>query len=103
VKQFIKSDLAEEGELPFRLSCEKKPKPIFDFVDLQILLQYLWCRDTHVYPNERYRVQTALILLLSSYAGLRPGSVMESVCHRGTNELPKYKVLLRPIKWLMVD
>ena len=73
------------------LSTEKPEKPLFGADDLRALLEYLWCRDSYIYRDERYRVQLAFLMQILVYSGCRPGAVTESNCHRGSNEVPLYK------------
>lgn len=72
---------------------EKRDKPSFDSLDLGVVLEYLWCRDTYLYQDERYRVQLSFLLQVLLFSGCRPGAVIESNCHSGSNEVPLYKVL----------
>jgi len=72
---------------------------VFDHIDLFNTLQYLWCRDQHLYECERYRVQFALVLQILVYSCSRPGAVVELSCHKGSNEVLTYGVrgLGRPL------
>ena len=54
--------------------------------DHHYLLMYLWTQDTHVYPEERQRVQQSLMTLLIVLTTVRPGALAESGCYRGTYE-----------------
>lgn len=54
------------------------------------MLQHLWTEDYN-FGNDRYRVQLALGLQILMYSASRPGAIVESYCHRGTNELPLYQ------------
>ena len=65
---------------------------IFDYHDLFNTLQYLWCRDQHLYECERYRVQFALLFQIFVYSCSRPGAVVESSCHPNSNEVLTYGV-----------
>ena len=56
------------------------------------VLQYLWCRDAHLYECERYRVQFALLFQIFTYTCCRPGAVVESTCHPNSNEVLTYGV-----------
>lgn len=54
------------------------------------LLYYLWACDEHVFKHPRMRLQLAWSIILSAYAGLRPGEFIESSRYRGTNQGLKY-------------
>lgn len=77
----------------------KTPKESINADDLHHLLEYLWTRDTHIYPVERQRVQQALITLLIALTTVRPGAIVESSSYYGTNEALLYRdVALRLVR-----
>ncbi|KAK6531025.1 hypothetical protein TWF281_007851 [Arthrobotrys megalospora] len=59
--------------------------------DLVSLLRHLWESDTHRYRHERLRVQLALMMQISAFTAIRPGSMIESDGRQGTGEVFKYK------------
>lgn len=67
--------------------------------NLHHLLMHLWTQDTHIYPVERQRVQQNFITLLVAPTTVRPGAIVESGCHRGTNETLLYRdMVLRLVR-----
>ncbi|KAF2023070.1 hypothetical protein EK21DRAFT_15133, partial [Setomelanomma holmii] len=55
------------------------------------ILTYLWCCDEYTYAHPRIMVQLTFYILVTSYWGVRPGEIVESSVHRGSNEGIKYQ------------
>jgi hypothetical protein len=68
-----------------------KPKPIADHYILRDLAQYLLVADELTYSHERIRIQLIFSMMIMSYTGCRPGSIVEPRYHRGSNEGLWYK------------
>lgn len=88
--QFITGNIALPNQPELVLPIEKQNTPIFDTVDLRVVPKYLWCRDSYVYRDERYRVQLALLLQILAFSFCSPRAATEPNSH--TNEVPLYKV-----------
>jgi hypothetical protein len=86
ISQYIRS-LAAAGAL----SVEARAKPLALFVDSEAIITFLWCYDEYSYTHPRIRIQLTFYILVVSYWGLRPGEIVESSVHRGSNEGFKYK------------
>lgn len=86
--QFINTELTEE----FGLQDITRRKDIASILDLEILLHQLWALDDTLFKHERIRIQMALLIMLVAYTTTRPGAVVESSCHRESNEALCYKV-----------
>ncbi len=61
---------------------------------LRDMLHYLFVCDEHEFPDDRIRVQLAFTWLIQAYSGCRPGSIVESTQHRGTNDGLLYQDVL---------
>ena len=79
----MREDLYTEGAqvrqrlaVDFRLTTEKKPKPIMRAEDEFELLKTLWSSPELALDHELLRVQLALILQLAGITGNRPGALL---------------------------
>ncbi|KAH8595168.1 hypothetical protein B0O99DRAFT_687011 [Bisporella sp. PMI_857] len=86
VLSFIKTELRGKG-----LAKVRRQKALADALDIGWLLTYLWCYDIHEFRHPRYRVQLSFMLLLITYTGARPGTIIESSAYRGSNQAMRYK------------
>ena len=77
------------------LSSKPRAKPMLVSQDLDVLLQFLWVKDQHVYKRERLRVQLALYLLILAYTVARPGAVIVSDAYRQSNQSLTFRVSYR--------
>jgi integrase len=59
-------------------------KPLLEADDFVELIRYHWVSDINVFPNERQRVQLAVILLLAAFTGSRPRALL-SLTYRDLN------------------
>ncbi|KAI9799085.1 MAG: hypothetical protein M1833_004279 [Piccolia ochrophora] len=87
VNNYIRKELCEK----FNLLEGTRPKRELGPVGLYSLLDYHWTLDREIFKHERERLQVATVLLFISYTSLRPGSLVESNCYRGTNQSLQYK------------
>ncbi|KAH7047635.1 hypothetical protein B0J12DRAFT_756324, partial [Macrophomina phaseolina] len=85
MKNFIDNLDVTEGA-----TTKGAPKPMATWAVVEDLLYYLWACDEHVFKHPRMRLQLAWSIILSAYAGLRPGEFIESSRYRGTNQGLKY-------------
>jgi hypothetical protein len=44
--------------------------------DIYLVQHHHWCLDTSIFPDERQRLQLALLILLSAYTATRPGALV---------------------------
>jgi len=80
--KFISKELRDvEG-----LSTKEKPKALADGPVVIDILRYLWIHDEYEYPHPRMRLQLAFSILVMHFVGLRPGELVESTAHQGSNE-----------------
>ncbi|KAI7489735.1 hypothetical protein KC357_g2124 [Hortaea werneckii] len=68
------------------LSTKSRPKSLADGPVVRDVLHYLWALDEYEYSHPRMRIQTSLAILVLYYLGLRPGELVESSAHNGSNE-----------------
>jgi len=68
-----------------------REKPVMNVDDIFLILHHHWVLDTSIVPNERQRLQLALLLLLSAYTATRPGALVYKVTSRPWSE----KLLLK--------
>lgn len=82
-----------DGALVKREKAEKRvrPKPLASSQVIVDLLHYLWACDEYEYTHPRTRLHISLSLLLLIFLGLRPGELVESSSHAGSNEGVRYK------------
>ncbi|KAL9080626.1 MAG: hypothetical protein Q9159_007564 [Coniocarpon cinnabarinum] len=75
---YIRGRLSEQRELVLRM----KEKNFVDGEDVRILLQQLWCEESHDKPREDVRntsrdiVQDSALLLMHLYNAARPGAIL---------------------------
>lgn len=50
--------------------------------DVYLVLHYHWVLDTSIFPDERQRLQLALLLLLSAYTATRPAALVYTTTNR---------------------
>ncbi|KAJ7888111.1 hypothetical protein B0H14DRAFT_3127394 [Mycena olivaceomarginata] len=67
------------------LSTKIRPKPIADAHDLDAIIRFVW-NDTKIFPTNRGKIQFNLVNLIASLTSQRPGSIIESVKYKGSNE-----------------
>ncbi|KAF2872039.1 hypothetical protein BDV95DRAFT_493419 [Massariosphaeria phaeospora] len=73
------------------VSTKAKEKSLALSRDSEEILNFLWRYDEYTFAHPRIMIQLTFWLLISSIWGLRPGEVVESSCHRLSNEGLKYK------------
>ncbi|KAF1937317.1 hypothetical protein EJ02DRAFT_437966 [Clathrospora elynae] len=83
--KFIKALAKREGA-----STKARPKSVALCVDSEAILFYLWCCDEYTFTHPRIMVQLTFFLQILTFWGLRPGEVVESSVHRGSNKGIKY-------------
>lgn len=70
------------------------------------VLHFLWACDEHSFKHRRERLQLAFCIIIFGSLGIRPGEIVESNTHRGSNEGLKYKdcelIMLRSGKLKLV-
>ncbi|KAF2680670.1 hypothetical protein K458DRAFT_256458, partial [Lentithecium fluviatile CBS 122367] len=81
IKRYIKDLGTTEGA-----STKKRSKPVAFYKDAEDTLSYLWRCDEYQYQHPRIRIQITWSILLEAFYGLRPGEMIESSTHRGSNE-----------------
>ncbi len=59
-----------------------REKPVMNVDDIFLILHHHWVLDTSIFPNERQRLQLALLLLLSAYTATRPGALVYKVTNK---------------------
>jgi hypothetical protein len=77
------------SSLPSRTACEFQPRrPRLAERDLENLFEFIWKHDSYVYEHPRYRLQTALAILLFFHLGLYPTvALSEGFYYRDTTLL----------------
>lgn len=55
-----------------------REKPVMNVDDVYLVLHHHWALDTTPYPDERQRLQLALLILLTSYTASRPGALVDN-------------------------
>ncbi|KIX04163.1 uncharacterized protein Z518_07717 [Rhinocladiella mackenziei CBS 650.93] len=60
----------------YNLDTGVREKPVMDIDDVFLVLHHHWVLDTPVFPDERQRLQLALLLLLSAYTATRPAALV---------------------------
>ena len=78
--QFIEGLLTKE----YGLDNSETEKPLLEADDFVELIRYHWVSDINVFPNERQRVQLAVILLLAIFINLRSRALL-SLIYRDLN------------------
>ncbi|KAJ3498203.1 hypothetical protein NLG97_g1302 [Lecanicillium saksenae] len=56
----------------YQLDTSVKEKPVMDVDDVYLVLHHHWVHDTSVFPDERQRIQLALMILIQAYTATRP-------------------------------
>lgn len=72
------------------VSTKSRPKALALWVDSEEILTFLWCCDEYTFKHPRIMIQLSFFILVASYWGLRPGEIVESSSHRGSNEGIQY-------------
>ncbi|TKA23571.1 hypothetical protein B0A54_17771 [Friedmanniomyces endolithicus] len=85
--------LAKKTRYDEGLSTKPRPKALADGPVVQDILRYLWVHDEFDYQHPRMRVQLTLAVYVLHYLGLRPGELVESSAHTGSNQGLWYKDL----------
>ncbi|KAI5804262.1 hypothetical protein DFH27DRAFT_473243, partial [Peziza echinospora] len=68
-------------------------KPVFTALDAIHILNNHWTSGYRELSNFQYAIQLPLLALATCFTTLRPGSLVESDCHRGSNKLLQYRDL----------
>ena len=68
------------------LPSKARPKWLAGPQVVKDVLRFLWTLDEAEYSHPRVRLQLALSLPIMLYTGLRPGELVESGAHLGSNE-----------------
>jgi Protein of unknown function (DUF3435) len=77
-RQYIEGYLT----IKYNLDTTVREKPVMDINDVFLVLHHHWVLDTSVFPDERQRLQLALLLLFSAYTATRPGALVYKVTNR---------------------
>ncbi|EJP61053.1 FluG domain-containing protein [Beauveria bassiana ARSEF 2860] len=56
----------------YNLDTSVKEKPVMNIDDVYLVLHHHWVLDTSVFPDERQRIQLALLILIQAYTATRP-------------------------------
>jgi len=59
----------------YSLDTTAREKPVMNVDDVYLVLHHHWVLDDSVFPDERQRLQLALLLLLSAYTATRPAAL----------------------------
>jgi hypothetical protein len=87
IREYIRQLTSASTEM--RLEREK---PIITYIDVLLLIEFLWHQDEYEYYHPRQRAQIIFFIHLDSITGARPGTVIESSAYIGSNDCLKYKV-----------
>jgi hypothetical protein len=98
--QYLRKVLAPK----YNLSFEERDKSVVDVDDVYALLEHHWADDTHVYEDERQRLQTDALILIASYTGSRPGALVynppnEKISPATRQEVGELAAMLQDRKW----
>ena len=66
----------------YNLDTTTREKPVMNVDDIYLVLHHHWILDTSVFPDERQRLQVALLLLLSAYTATRPTTLVYTMTDR---------------------
>ncbi|KAG0138793.1 hypothetical protein HOY82DRAFT_595321 [Tuber indicum] len=88
INDFLKGDIAPPGAPEFRLTMVRRPQGNFPISDVKHMLWFLWGRDQKAYADERYRLQLAFCVWLTSYTTDRIGAIIESRTRRASATTP---------------
>lgn len=67
------------------LTSRMRVKALADAVDVAIIVRACW-EDRDLYSSLRIRIQFLITCLITALTSSRPGAVLESGCHTGSNE-----------------
>lgn len=67
-------------------SVKARPRSLANRAVVLDLLHFLWAYDEDPFYTSRTRIQLSLAIMLLFYLGDRPGEIVESSKHRGSNE-----------------
>jgi hypothetical protein len=81
-------------------STAARARPVATMDVVLDLHYFLWARDTEM-MHPRMRLQMSCLMLIMAYHGCRPGAIVESSCHGGSNEGVYYKDLT--IKYILSE
>ncbi|OAA52162.1 hypothetical protein BBO_00003 [Beauveria brongniartii RCEF 3172] len=56
----------------YKLDTSVNEKPVMDVDDVYLVLHHHWVHDTSVFPDERQRIQLALLIQLQAYTATHP-------------------------------
>ena len=84
-KQVMEYMLSTEFGAKFPLSTKACEKHVAMPVDCEIILEKIWSEKTY-FKTTREQLQAAVLVILQSITVERPGTIVESNAHRGTNE-----------------
>jgi hypothetical protein len=88
LNKFIREICVEKGA-----STKARPRPVATADVVLDLVHFLWALDIkEMHP--RMRLQLSCLLLIFLFQGIRPGAIVESSSHPGTNEGVLYKDLI---------
>lgn len=58
--------------LKYHLDTSVKEKPVVNIDDVYLVLHHHWVHNTSIFPDERQRIQLALLIQLQAYTATRP-------------------------------
>lgn len=58
--------------IQYHLDTSEKEKPVMNVDDVYLVQHHLYVHDTSIFPDERQRIQLALLILLQAYTATRP-------------------------------
>ncbi|KFA53220.1 hypothetical protein S40293_10032 [Stachybotrys chartarum IBT 40293] len=58
--------------IKYNLDTSIKEKPVMNVDDVYLVQHHLWVHDSSVFPDERQRIQLALLILIQAYTATRP-------------------------------
>ncbi|KAH7124710.1 hypothetical protein EDB81DRAFT_606118, partial [Dactylonectria macrodidyma] len=61
--------------IQYNLDTSEKEKPVMNVDDVYLVQHHLYVHDTSIFPDERQRIQLALLILLQAYTATRPRAV----------------------------
>ncbi|OCL09615.1 hypothetical protein AOQ84DRAFT_290901, partial [Glonium stellatum] len=81
LRKFINNLPAKEG-----ISTKSRTKTVAFFPVVEELIYFMWACDEYDWKHPRCMQQTSFILIMMGSYGLRPGEILESCIHRGSNQ-----------------
>ncbi|KAF2471333.1 uncharacterized protein BDR25DRAFT_223650 [Lindgomyces ingoldianus] len=66
----------------YNLDTTAREKPVMNVDDVYLVLHHHWVLDDSVFPDERQRLQLALLLLLSAYTATRPAALVYAMINK---------------------